>query len=73
MDPSHVKDDLWWSLYFLLLQQVVLLVSAIEYHNSVRVHNNLLCQSILPVVKSPWQHLYDNGDCGSFVLMTGVT
>ena len=73
MDPSHVKDDLWWSLYFLLLQQVVLLVSAIEYHNSVHVHNNLSRQSILPPGKSLWQHLYENGDCGSFVLMTGVT
>ena len=71
--PSPLDDDLWWMLYVLLLQQVVLLVSTIEYHNSVRVHNNLLRQSILSPTKSPWQHLYEHGDSCSFVLMTGVT
>ena len=37
------------------------------------MHNNLLRQSILSPTKSPWQHLYEHGDSGSFLLMTGVT
>lgn len=59
--------------YVLLLQQVLLFIISIEYHNSFRNKNNLISKAILPPNLSPWQHLYNNENGSSVLLMTGVT
>ncbi len=57
----------------LQVELLLLLVTTIVYHNSIRERSNLLRQSILLPSASPWQHLWDHGDAESFLLMTGVT
>ena len=57
----------------LQVELLLLLVTTIVYHNSIREQSNLLRQSILLPSASLWQHLWDHGNAESFLLMTGVT
>lgn len=54
-------------VYFLLL--IILLI---QYHNSIHKQVYLLQQSILHPNLSPWQHLLENVDASSFLLLTGL-
>jgi hypothetical protein len=42
------------------------------YHNSLRQRKYLKCTALVHPKKSAWQHLLDNGDSSSFLLLTGV-
>ena len=56
-----------------LLRMFLLVLGFVEYYNRICEHKYLLCKAILHPSKSPWQHLFDNGDESSFLLMTGLT
>ena len=61
------------SAFLLLAQQVVLLLVTIQYYNSIRDRGNLYRQAVVFPQHSAWQHLYDNADDKSFLLITGVS
>ena len=46
-------------------------VSMLVYYNSIRRRHYLTRTGILPTSVSPWRHLYENGDDGSFLNLTG--
>ena len=48
-------------------------VSMLVYYNSIRTHHYLTRTGILPTSVSPWRHLYENGDNGSFLNLTGFS
>ena len=48
-------------------------VSMLIYYNSVRRRHHLSRSGILQPTRSPWRHLYDNGDEGSFLNLTGFS
>jgi len=48
-------------------------VSMLIYHNSIRRRHHLTRSGILPTNASPWRHLYENGDEGSFLNLTGFS
>jgi hypothetical protein len=54
----------------LCMELLVLLL--VVYQNNIRERNYLLRQAIVDPKMSPWQHLMDNGDSSSFLLMTGL-
>ncbi len=56
-----------------IMQQVVLLLACIDYHNKIRGKRNLLRCSIVMPDQSAWGHLYENADSHSFTLMTGLS
>ena len=51
---------------------VLLIILLAVYHNSLRQKNNLLRDALVHPKKSAWQHLIDNGDPSSFLLLTGL-
>jgi len=51
-------------------QYVAALVSMLIYYNSIRRRHHLTRSRILPTNASPWRHLYENGDEGSFLDLT---
>ena len=59
--------------FWLLLQQVVLLLVTVHHYNTLRDKGNLYRQAVLLPEHSAWQHLFDNADDTSFLLMTGVS
>lgn len=59
--------------FWLLLQQVVLLLVTVHHYNTLCNKGNLYCQAVLLPEHSAWQHLFDNADDTSFLLMTGVS
>ncbi len=62
-----------WRQCLLQQQLVLLLLAMIQHYNSIRDRYNLSRQAIVLPRSSPWQHLFDNADPDSFLLMTGVT
>ena len=48
-------------------------VSMVIYYNSVRRRHHLTRSGILQPARSPWRHLYDNGDESSFLNLTGFS
>jgi len=56
-----------------VMQQIVLLLTCIDYRNKICVKSNLLCCSIVMPCQSAWHHLYENADSRSFTLMTGLS
>ena len=54
------------------LCMVLLVILLVVYNNSIRERSYLLRQAIVDPKKSPWQHLMDNGDPSSFLLLTGL-
>ena len=62
------------SAFWLLLQQVVLLLVTVHFYNTLHDKGNLYHQAVLLPEYSAWQHLCDNdnADDMSFLLMTGV-
>ena len=48
-------------------------VSMLVYYNSIRTRHYLTRAGILPTSVSPWRHLYENGDNGSFLNLTGFS
>ena len=51
---------------------VLLVILLAIYHNSLRQRKYLKCTALVHPKKSAWQHLLDNGDSSSFLLLTGV-
>ena len=43
------------------------------YYNGIRRRHHLTWSGILPPNRSPWRHLYENGDDGSFLNLTGFS
>ena len=54
------------------LCMVLLVLLLVVYNNSIRERTYLLRQAIVDPKISPWQHLMDNGDPSSFLLLTGL-
>ena len=54
------------------LYMLLLVIFLVVYNNSIRDQNYLLCRAILDPKMSSWQHLMDNGDPSSFLLLTGL-
>ena len=52
---------------------VAALISMLIYYNSIRRQYHLTWSDILPPNHSPWRHLYQNGDKGSFINLTGFS
>ena len=48
-------------------------VSMIVYYNGIRRRHHLTRSGILSPDQSPWRNLYENGDEGSFLNLTGFT
>jgi hypothetical protein len=48
-------------------------VTMVLYYNSIRRRHHLTRSGILFPSQSPWRHLYDNGDDGSFLNLTGFS
>jgi hypothetical protein len=48
-------------------------VSMIIYYNGIRRRHHLTRSGILSPDRSPWRHLYENGDEASFLNLTGFT
>ena len=48
-------------------------VSMLIYYNSIRRRHHLTRSGILAPIHSPWRHLYENGDEGSFLNLTGFS
>ena len=61
------------SRHMRLLQQVLLVVLLIQYHNSIRMQSYLIRKAVVDPNLSPWRKLYDYGDSNSFLHMTGLT
>ena len=61
------------SRHMRLLQQVLLVVLLIQYHNSIRARSYLLREGVMDPNLSPWRKLYDHGNSNSFLHMTGLT
>lgn len=59
--------------FLLLLLEVQLLVTAIEYNNGICIKRNLHQQAIMMPSSSPWNHLLHNADDNLFFMMTGVS
>jgi len=55
------------------VRYLLLIVTLIHAHNSVRRRTKLHRCAILSPSESPWQRLYYHGDSSSFLLMTGLT
>ena len=48
-------------------------VSMLIYYNSIRRRHHLTRSGILAPNHSPWRYLYENGDEGSFLNLTGFS
>ena len=48
-------------------------VSMALYYNRIRKRHNLTRLGILFLSHSPWRNLYDNGNVGSFLNLTGFS
>ena len=48
-------------------------VSMLLYYNGIRRRHHHTRSGILPLNRSPWRHLYENGDDGSFLNLTGFS
>ena len=51
---------------------VLLVIMLAIYHNSLQQRKYLKRTALVHPKKSAWQHLLDNGDSSSFLLLTGV-
>ena len=48
-------------------------VSLVIYYNGIRRRHRLSRSGILRPERSPWRHLYENGDEASFLNLTGFS
>jgi hypothetical protein len=55
------------------LNQILLVILLVQYHNSIRYCHYLLHPAIVSPSESPWQKLYEKADTTSFLHMTGLT
>ncbi len=55
------------------IKMVVLTILFIKYHNSIPECTYLLRAAVVHPSLSPWRYLYDHGDDGSFLHLTGLT
>jgi hypothetical protein len=55
------------------IKMVMPTILLIKYHNSIRERSFLLRAAVVHPSLSPWQYLYDHGDDGSFLHLTGLT
>lgn len=70
---SQMSGGVIDSRHMRFLQQVLLVVLLIQYHNSIRSRSFLLREAVVDPNLSPWRKLYDHGDSNSFLHMTGLT
>ena len=70
---SQMSGGVIDSRHMRLLQQVLLVVLLIQYHNSICAQSYLLREAVVDPNLSPWRKLYDHGDRNSFLHMTGLT
>ena len=70
---GFISGEVIDSRHMHLLQQVLLVVLLIQYHNSIRAWSYLLCEGVVDPNLLPWRKLYDHGDSNSFLHMTGLT
>jgi hypothetical protein len=54
------------------LNQILLIVLLLQYHNS-RHRHYLLRLAVLPPQESPWKNLYEKADATSFLHLTGLS
>ncbi len=52
------------------LQQILLVILLMQYHNSIRDRHYLLRPAIVDPRKLLWKKLYENADATSFLYMT---
>jgi len=55
------------------IQMLMLIILLVKYHNSIRDRTYLLRAAVVHPSLSPWRYLYDHGDDGSFLHLTGLT
>ena len=55
------------------IEMLMLVILLIKYHNSIRDRSYLLRAAVVHPSLSPWRYLYDHGDDGLFLHLTGLT
>lgn len=55
------------------IKMVMLTILLMQYHNSIRERTYLLRAAVVHPSVSPWRYLYEHGDDGSFLHLTGLT
>ena len=55
------------------IKLLMLVVLLIKYHNSIRDRTYIIRAALVHPSLSPWRYLYDHGDDGSFLHITGLT
>jgi hypothetical protein len=55
------------------IEMLMLIILLVKYHNTIRDLTYLLQAAVVHPSLSPWWYLYDHGDDGSFLHLTGLT